>query len=73
MDAVHFVEACVKLARERGITKPLRQWSFAERESIVRAVEATSSPPPPVIPPIRSIHGGASAAIPGGTGKLLEQ
>src|SRR5262249_30635954 len=68
MDAVHFTEACVRLARERGITTPWHRLSFDQRYSIIREIEATLPKPVPARPPIRELNGGASGGIGGGIG-----
>ena len=71
MDAVHFTEACVKLARERGITTPWHRLSFNQRYPIIQEIEAALPKPGPVRPPIRELNGGASEGISGGTGLPL--
>jgi hypothetical protein len=65
---VHFNDAILRLCRERGL-----HWtslSFDAQAALVEEYRKTLPTPKPSLPPIRAWHGGQSAPVAGGTGKL---
>jgi len=65
MDAVRFNDACVKLARERGLYWP--RMTFDQKLEIMRQIEANlPKPPQPTIPTRGALPDGSSPGIGGG-------